>query len=389
MRNVYKNVHLIDGESEQLIENAYFVVEGDTIVEVGTGEYQVSNDDKEIDLESKYVFPGLIDCHVHLIWDGGIDPQAKINGMTQEAVTLQAYKHAMDYLNIGITAVRDLASSGITVLSVRDAINEGQLIGPSIIASGPAITMTGGHVNYIGLEADGHDGVMKATRQLLKEHVDVIKLMATGGIYTQGEEPGSAQLTVEELKVAVQETHKKNKKVAAHAEGLAGILNCVEAGVDTIEHGIYANVEALQGMKYKGITLVPTMIVMKQLATDKRMMPWALEKAKKVVEPHQSMLERAIEIGVKIATGTDCGSPVTPPISYFDELLIMSKAGMTAMQVIKASTSYAAEVIDLFDHGKIKVGYKADFLICNENPLADLSSLKKEKEIYKNGMKIS
>lgn len=389
MRTVFVNINLIDGESDSLVENAYVIVEKDTIVETGQGVVKLEMNDVLIDVNHQYMLPGLIDCHVHLMWDGSVDPQTKINNMTQEAITLQAYEHALDYLNLGITAVRDVASPGITVLTVRDAINAQQLTGPSIIASGPAVTMTGGHVHYVGREADGHDGVMKATRQLLKEKVDLIKVMATGGIYTQGEEPGSPQLTVEEIAVAVQEAHKKNKKVAAHAEGLVGILNCIEAGVDTIEHGIYANEKALQDMKAKGITLVPTMIVMKQLATDERMLPWALEKAKKVVEPHQKMLERAIEIGVKIATGTDCGSPVTPPEFYFDELLIMNQAGMSPMDVIKASTSYAAEVIDLPNRGVLKKGYKADLIVCSENPLLNLEILKKEKMVYKNGQEIS
>lgn len=388
MRTVFVNTNLIDGESDTLIENAYVIVEEDTIIATGQGVVNLEEDDILIDLNHQYMLPGLIDCHVHLMWDGSVDPQTKINNMTQEAITLQAYGHALDYLHLGITAVRDVASPGITVLTVRDSINTGQLTGPNIIASGPAVTMTGGHVHYVGREADGHDGVMKATRQLLKEKVDLIKVMATGGIYTQGEEPGSPQLTVEEIAVAVQEAHKKNKKVAAHAEGLIGILNCIEAGVDTIEHGIYANEKALQDMKEKGITLVPTMIVMKQLATDERMLPWALEKAKKVVDPHQKMLERAIEIGVKIATGTDCGSPVTPPKFYFDELLIMNQAGMSPMDVIKASTSYAAEVIDLPNRGILKVGYKADLIVCSENPLENLAILKEDKLVYKDGQEI-
>lgn len=389
MRTVFVNANLIDGESDTLIENAFLIIEEDMIVATGQGGVELKSEDVVIDLKNQYMLPGLIDCHVHLMWDGSVDPQAKINQMTQEAITLQAYKHSLDYLNLGITAVRDVASPNRTVLTVRDAINAQQLTGPSIIASGPAVTMTGGHVHYVGREADGHDGVMKATRQLLKEKVDLIKIMATGGIYTQGEEPGSPQLTLEEVTVAVQEAHKKNKKVAAHAEGLIGIQNCIEAGVDTIEHGIYADEKALQDMKAKGITLVPTMIVMKQLATDERMLPWALEKAKKVVGPHQKMLERAIEIGVKIATGTDCGSPVTPPEYYFDELIIMNQAGMSPMDVIKASTSYAAEVIDLPNRGVLKEGYKADLLVCSENPLVNLEILKKDKLVYKNGLKIS
>src|SRR5690606_37579573 len=128
-------------------------------------------------------------------------------------------------LNQGITTVRDVASPNRSVLCLRNAINQKLISGPTIVASGPAICMTGGHVHYIGREADGADNVRRAARQLLKEGVDLIKVMATGGIYTFGEEPGSPQLTTDELLAAKEEAHKKNKKIAAHAEGLVGIRN--------------------------------------------------------------------------------------------------------------------------------------------------------------------
>lgn len=386
MRTVLINCTMIDGIVKEAVKDAYIIINGDRINEIGVGNVQTNTDDTIIDCTGKYVLPGLIDSHVHLVWDGSFDPQSVINKIDQETVALYAYKHAKEYLNLGITTVRDVASPNRSVLSVRNIINEKMLVGPTIIASGPAIAMTGGHVHYIGLEADGPDEVRKRTRQLLKEGVDLIKLMATGGIYTFGEEPGSPQLTIEEMVAAVEEAHKKNKKVAAHAEGYEGIKNCIEVGVDTIEHGIYADEEMLKLMKEKGIILVPTMIVMKRLATDERIAPWALEKARQVVEPHQKMLENAIEIGVKIATGTDCGSPVTPPEYYFDELLIMNKSGMKTMDVIHSSTRIAAEALGIEDRGVISEGKKADLLIVDQNPLEDLSILKDKKIIIKDGV---
>lgn len=386
MRTVLTNCKLIDGIADEIIENAYIVVRGEEIEEVGSGRIEPLPTDNVMDCSGSYVLPGLIDCHVHLVWDGSPDPQGVIDRLDRESVALLAYKHATEYLRLGITTVRDVASPNRSVLSVRNAIQQKLLVGPTIVASGPAICMTGGHVHYIGLEADGADEVRKAARKLLKEGVDLIKVMATGGIYTFGEEPGSPQLTKEELTAAKEEAHKKNKKVAAHAEGLAGIRNCIDVGIDTIEHGIFADEAALIAMKEKGIFLVPTMVVMKRLATDERIAPWALEKAKHVVEPHQNMLEKAIKIGVKIATGTDCGSPVTPPAYYFDELLIMKEAGMSAMQVIQASTSVAAECLGLDDRGVIAKGKKADFIIVEQNPLDNLAVLKGKKTVVKNGV---
>jgi imidazolonepropionase-like amidohydrolase len=385
MRTILRNCNLIDGVVQDVMNNAYVVIEGENIVEIGVGTPNTLVSDQVIDCTGKYVIPGLIDCHVHLVWDGSEDPQRVISHEEHELVTLRAYKHALDTLNLGITTVRDVASPGRTVLYVRNAINNGLLDGPTIVASGPAICMTGGHVHYLGRETDGPDQVRKATRQLMKEGADFIKVMATGGIYTFGEEPGSVQLTVEELKAAVEEAHKKNKKVAAHAEGLEGIQNCLEVGIDTIEHGIYADEEALIKMKDQETFLVPTMVVMKRLAVDERIPLWALAKAELVVEPHQKMLEKAIELGVKIATGTDCGSPVTPSEYYFDELLIMNEAGMEPMDVIHASTRIAAECLDLEDRGVLSEGKKADLIILEENPLQDLSVLKREKKVMKNG----
>ncbi|MEH7502730.1 amidohydrolase family protein [Neobacillus drentensis] len=386
MRTILNNCTVLDGIINEAVSNTYIIIEGDEIKEIGLGNAQPHPSDQIIDCTGKYVLPGLIDCHVHLVWDGSPDPQAVINQLNLETVALHAYKHATEYLQLGITTVRDVASPNSSVLSVRNSINKKLLVGPTIIASGPAICMTGGHVHYIGVEADGPDEVRKASRQLLKQGADLIKLMATGGIYTFGEEPGSPQLTVEEMRAAKEEAHKKNKKVAAHAEGLAGIRNCIEVGIDTIEHGIFADEECLQLMKEKGIYLVPTMVVMKRLAEDDRIAPWALEKAKKVVVPHQKMLEQAIKLGVKIATGTDCGSPVTPPEFYFDELNIMKDAGMKPMDVIHASTRIAAECLGIEDRGVISEGKKADLLIVDQNPLVNLNVLKGTKTVIKEGV---
>ncbi|WP_368653851.1 amidohydrolase family protein [Ornithinibacillus sp. 4-3] len=386
MRTVIKNCNIIDGIQNNPIRNAHIFIKDDEIENVTVGNLEnVRDDDLILNCTGKYVIPGLIDCHVHLVCDGGKDPQSMIMASDDEMVTLHAYKSALDTLRLGITTVRDLASPGRTIINLRDAINDNVLVGPTILASGPAVCMTGGHVHYLGIEADGSAEVRKATRKVLKDGADFVKVMATGGIATHGETPGSSQLTVEELSAAKEEAHKKNKMIAAHAQGLEGIMNCIDIGIDTIEHGIYADEQALYLMKEKGIFLVPTIIVMQRLATSEAVPKWLREKAEAVVEPHQKMLEMAIKIGVKIATGTDCGSPVTPPEYYFDELTIMEDAGMTPMEVIKSSTKIAAECLGLKDRGTITNGQKADLLILNENPLENLHTLKNRNQVIKNG----
>lgn len=384
-KRILTNCKLIDGKSDEVRENAFIKIESDRITEVGIGEPENTEGYVVLDCEGKYVLPGLIDCHVHLVWDGSADPQQKIHYAENEEIVLHAYSHALETLRLGITTVRDLGSPGRTILHLRDAIDAGVLEGPTIIASGAPIVMTGGHVHYLGYESDGADEVRKNTRRVFKEGADFVKVMATGGIYTKGEEPGSTQLTLEELSAAKEEALKKNKRVAAHADGLEGIMNCLEVGIDTIEHGIYADIQALEIMKNQGTFLVPTMVVMRQLTSSKDIPAFALEKAKKVLEPHFNMLKNAVEIGVKIATGTDCGSPLTPPKYYFDELLIMQEAGMTPIEVIKASTSVAADCLGVEDIGSIEEGKVADLMILNKNPLENLHVLREEKQVMKKG----
>ncbi|MCS0653413.1 amidohydrolase family protein [Cytobacillus firmus] len=387
---ILKGGSIIDGLNDEVVEDSYIKVENGRITEVKEGEPGEIEGFEVIDCTGKYILPGLIDCHVHLVWNGSADPQSVIKNEENDRIALEAYKHALDTLKLGVTTVRDLGAPDRTVLHVRNVIDSGLLSGPTIIAAGAPICMTGGHVYYLGYESDGPDEVRKNTRRVLKEGADLVKVMATGGIYTKGEEPGSVQLTIEELSAAKEEALKKNKKVSAHADGIEGIMNCLEVGIDTIEHGIYADRQALEIMKNQGTFLVPTMAVMRQLISSPDIPAYALEKAKQVVGPHFSMLQEAVQIGVKIATGTDCGSPLTPPRYYYDELAIMHEAGMSEMEVIKASTSVAAECLGIEDQrGSISPGKFADLLIADSNPLNDLNSLRGDKLVMKNGVLVS
>lgn len=388
-RKILAHCNLIDGYTDILQKDVCIILEGDKISGISTEVPNSTQEDEVIDCTGKYVLPGLIDTHVHLVWDGSANPQAVIHHEADESIALDAYSHALDTLHLGVTTVRDLGAPRGTVLQLRNKINAGKLFGPTIISSGPPIVMTGGHVHYLGYESDGESEVRKNTRRVLKEGADLIKVMATGGIYTEGEEPGSVQLNIDELSAIKEEALKKNKKVAAHADGLEGIMNCLEVGIDTIEHGIYADRNALEIMKNQGTYLVPTIKVMRQLTSSPDIPEWALKKAKVILEPHFEMLKQAIDIGVKIATGTDCGSPLTPPRYYFDEMLIMEEVGMSRMEVIKASTSVAAECIGRPDMGVIAAGKKADLLIVDENPVDDLAILKKDKKVIKNGVSVS
>jgi len=382
---VLVNGVIIDGVHDQPLEKGYVRIAGNQIKEIGEGQPPTSKGIK-IDVRGGTVLPGLIDCHVHLVWDGSPDPAKKIQDMPEPRIALWAYRNATKTLECGITTVRDLGSPGRTVLDLAHVVREGVLVGPNILSAGPALCMTGGHGHYMSHEVDGVENVRAAARWVMKEGADLVKVMASGGIYTEGEQPGSPQYTVEEMEAAVAEAHKRQKTVAAHAEGLAGIRNALDAGVDTIEHGIFADEDCLQRMKDKDVPLIPTMAVMRRLATDPRIPSFAQEKARLVTEAHIAMLRRTVKLGVTIATGTDAGSPCSPPDVYFEELDIMAEAGMTTTEVIRASTSVAAQAIRRPSLGTLEPEKQADVLVVEGNPLRRLADIRNTRVVVIRGV---
>jgi imidazolonepropionase-like amidohydrolase len=378
------NANIIDGVHDQPIDKGYVRIADGRIKETGRGDPPASEGIK-IDARDGTILPGLIDCHVHLVWDGSPDPATMIRGLPEPRIALWAYGNAIKTLECGITTVRDLGSPGRTVLDLAHMVRTEVLTGPNILSAGPALCMTGGHGHYMSHEVDGVDNVRAAARWVMKEGADLVKVMASGGIYTEGEKPGSPQYTVEEMEAAVKEAHKRERKVAAHAEGLAGIRNALDAGVDTIEHGIFADDDCLRRMKEMQIPLVPTMAVMRRLATDPRIPPFAQEKARLVTDYHIAMLRRAVKLGVTISTGTDAGSPCSPPDVYFEELDVMAEAGMKPMDVLKASTSVAAQTIGRADLGTLQPGKQADVLVVEGNPIRRLADTRNTRLVVIKG----
>ncbi len=389
---LYKGFNLLDGTGKETVENSYMIVEDKRIVALGSGEVPLDNYDNSVDLSGKTLMPGLINAHVHITMEPVGDPVSIYLKDSAAKTALRAANNLKKHLFSGTTYLRDLGAPAGIDFDLRDAVNEGLIQGPEFQAAGKCITMTGGHGWFIGQEADGVDETRKATRQQLKAGADIIKIMATGGVMTKGVEPGSPQLTIEEMKASVEEAHKAGKKTATHAQGTVGIKNAILAGIDSVEHGIFLDDEVIQMMVDRGVYLVPTLVApyfIVENGVEAGIPQYAVEKSKYVMEYHMDSFTKAYKAGVKIAMGTDAGTPFNLHDAAPHELKLMVECGMTPMDAIVASTKSAADLLGILDdYGTIEEGKFADFLVINENPLDNLDSLFNIDSIYKLGQKV-
>lgn len=382
---------LVNGTSDRVYDRGVVVVEGERIVAVGTEEsVQIPATAEVRDFGDATILPGLIDCHTHWILDGGKDPRDTLRRESQVASALRAASHAAETLRCGVTTVRDVGCAYGISIALREAIAAGMLDGPRVIACGSLITMTGGHGFYLARQADGEDDIRKAVREQLRDGADLIKLVASGGVYMNREDPTSAQFTVKELRAAVDEARLAGVKVAIHAEGGASIANAIEVGADTVEHAQYLTDDMAKQMVEKGMVMVPTIIVFYNLAErgEAAGAPrYAVEKAREIVSVHRRGFEVALKHGVLIAAGTDVGGPMTQHHAFplQDEVAIMVKYGMKPIDGIRSATSWAARTIGAVDVGSLEPGKFADVVVCEGSPVTDITALKRLKYVMKGG----
>jgi|CXWL01.1.fsa_nt_gi imidazolonepropionase-like amidohydrolase len=392
MTTAITNVTLIDGTGADPVPNATVLVEGERITEAGAN-VTLPNDAEVIDAGGRTLMPGMIDCHVHL-WGRVTHLQERL--LTPPTLNaFYAMRNAQRTLDAGVTSVRDASGSP---LGFKMAIERGLIPGPRMRISVSALSQTGGHgdqtmpsgANPGGIGdgrgpewphtvVDGTEEVRLAVRKLLRAGADFIKLCSTGGVLSPADEPGHTQFTPEEIAVMVYEAKTHGKTCMAHAQGTQGILNAVQAGVESIEHGIYVDDQCMDEMKKRGTFLVPTLVApVWVLRHAERMpgsiLPQSVRKTKEVMEDHKRNIGEAIRAGVKVAMGTDSG--VGHHGSNAEELQLMCEAGMTPMQAIVATTKTASECIHMqADVGTLEPGKFADLLVVDGDPLADIRVL--------------
>jgi imidazolonepropionase-like amidohydrolase len=368
---------LIDGSGAEPVRGRAVVVERDRITQVVDDARAPRG--RRIDLSGCTLLPGLINCHVHLCFGAEADPVRVMRDEPYALTALKVLRRAQETVEAGVTTVRDLGGRDYAEFAVRRAVAEGLFPGPRILGAGRPVCMTGGHGNAIGREADGPDDARKAVREQLKAGADVIKLIATGGVMTPGVEPGSPQLTLEEMRAAIEEATKAGRRTAAHAQGSTGIADAIEAGITTIEHGIFLTDEIVAAMKRKGVFLVATLAAPAAISAGglaAGIPDYMVRKSDAVVTAHVASFRRAHEAGARIAAGADSGTPLNPHGSLLPELDLMVKYGMTPLEAIRSATSVAAEALGLgSETGRVAEGHAADLLAVTGDPVERIGAL--------------
>jgi imidazolonepropionase-like amidohydrolase len=332
------------------------------------------------------LLPGLIDCHVHFIMGGEPDVVKAAEQETLTETLLKASRAAGQTLQAGVTTVRDLGSRDHSIFALKRAIAKGLTPGPRIIGAGLAICMIGGHLRrYIAQEVEGAAQVRQVVREQIDAGAEVIKVIASGGVLTPGTSPDQPQLTLEELRAAVEEAGRGGRKVAAHAHGASGIKNAIRAGVHSIEHATLLDEEAAGLFEKHGVYMVPTLSALATTGACRRgcgIPDDALDKAKAMTKRHQSSFRQAHHRGLLIAMGTDAGTPFNHHGDNAQELGRMVALGMSPMEAILASTSAAARLIGLEGEiGTIAPGKEADLLLIDGNPLRRIDVLRDRRRL--------
>jgi len=386
---------LWDGTGAEMVCDGAVLVENGKISAVGSYDAlacQLDGSEEIVDYGDKYVMPGIIDAHTHVV----IDPDADFTGFvgrdSDTRIVHRGMVNLKKTLDGGVTFIRDLGGYHHIDIELKKLVDEGKIEGCGLLASGEMITMTGGHGWKLGRECDGVAEVQKAAREQLKAGATIIKIMATGGNLTPGPQ-GAPQLSEEEIRAAVEVAHRAGLRTTTHSHSPEGIKNALYAGIDCIEHGMFIDDEALEFMKTHNIPYVPTLVgpwICAELGEEKGMPADAVAKCKSATGRHQHNFQKAVAKGLTIAMGTDAGTPFAEHgRAYLYELELMMKNGLTAEQALLCATRNSAIVVGVEkERGTLECGKWADFLVLDDDPLENIKTLHTIAQVWQAGRRV-
>ncbi|UPW00857.1 amidohydrolase family protein [Halorussus gelatinilyticus] len=380
---ILRDARVVDGTGDVRDDAALrFDPESGRVEAVGDADPR--ENEPTYDLGGRTIVPGIVDAHVHFSLSGEASV-ADVVSMSDAELMLTEAVNARETLEAGVTGVRAMGARDLDVV-LAERIDRGDMPGPRMVANCRSITITGGHGHHLGREVDGPTECRRAVREQVKRGAEFIKFMATGGVTTPGTDPNVPAFTQEEMDALVDEAHRRGVHVAAHAHGAAGAQAAIRAGVDTIEHGTFLDEATIDLFVAEDVVLVPTLSAPYRIvrnadhATDE-----SLQKTNDVYERHIESFSAAVEAGVEIVGGTDAGTPFNYHGANATEISFMAEYGMDPHDALVAMTGRAAEVVGLDDAGTLEADSFADFLVLDDDPFEDLSTLREPETVVKGG----
>jgi imidazolonepropionase-like amidohydrolase len=389
MTIVLRGATLIDGTGADPRRDSTLVMDGDQITAVGNGGAAPPGGASVVDIGGRTVMPGLFDCHVHLELDAGASPLVSLAAEAPEETARAAGRRAVDMLRRGITTVRDCGARGPGVIRLRDAIAAGRTEGPHILACGRAIGARGGHAGVLCDPVETERQAAAAARRQLAAGADFIKVMVTGGFGKDGEQLDHCELTPAQIRAAAAVAHGAGKRLTAHAYGTQGILNAIAGEADSVEHAAFLDAETIGLLRERGIFIVPTLTNTYRVSTEGRrggVMEYLVATAAAAFPAMLASAGRAHRAGVSMAIGTDAGSWLNRHADVATELRLRVEAGASPLAALTMATRDSARCLGIGGTvGTLRPGQRADVIVVNGDPLADLSALERIHSVYKAG----
>ena len=402
---VFDAGRLVDGRRDDAVEDARLVVDGDgEVVDAGPRESVDAPEGAGHEtFPDATVVPGFVDAHVHLQGARSMNVEDWLATPDSEAAA-RAATDLRRLADAGFTSARDLGSS--VGLGLRAAVRDGEVPGARVFTSGRAISQTAGHGDVHGVAhervvdgtplstlADGAAECRREARKRLREGVDCLKIMTTGGVLSERDTPDVRQFTDAEIAAMTEEAERVGVQVASHAQGADGIVAALRNGVDTIEHGFHLDDRGLELLAERDATFVPTLAIMHRITErgDEHGVPeWGLEKSRAARDAHLDAVRRAYEAGVPVAAGTDFMGPDLVPHgeNALEMELFVEDVGMTEMEALQAGTRVSARTLPRDDLGTLEAGQRADFAVLAGNPLADISAVRAVERTYVDGERV-